>query len=141
MKRIALILTGLFLTLPAFTFAAEGAPSGSNLKVEIKLGTGIENRQVTGEADSFDATTSQIIGWTLIEGANEPVDITHEWLLNGETTSTVPLSVKSSRFRTFSRKSINGRTGSWEFRVKDAGGAVIASKKFEITAAAATPIP
>ena len=104
-----------------------------NLTAEASVGTGIENRELVGAADSFSADVGQVVGWSRILGANQPTEVRHVWSLNGEEVSSVPLNVQSASFRTYSRKTLYGRTGSWTFEVKDTEGKVLASKSFEVT--------
>ena len=124
------------------TAAGEAAaPSATkSLKVEIKIGKGVADREATGVADSFTSDTEQLVGWTRIEGANEPVEVKHVWSLNGKEVASIPLEVKSSSFRTWTRKAVSGMTGTWNLSVKDADGHVLASKDVQVTAAAA-PAP
>ncbi len=110
-----------------------GTESKSSLSAETKIGTGLENRQVVGEADTFPADTVQLVGWTRISGANEPTQITHVWKLNGAVVGAVPLSVASSPYRTNSRKTVIG-SGTYTLEVKDADGNMIASKEVSVQA-------
>src|SRR5688572_22843459 len=115
---------GMGLATDASTSTA--TPS-SSLKATLKVGTAVENKEVVGEAESFPATTPQLVAWSLIEGSETPTTITHEWVHNGVTVATVNLDVKSARYRTNSRITISDRTGSWKVEVKDSSGAVLAS--------------
>src|SRR5205823_10621794 len=78
----------------------------------------------------------KVVGWSKVEGAQEPTEITHVWIYKGNEIAAVPLSVKSSFFRTYSRKTVTSFVGPWTFQVKDSGGKVLAEKKFEVTASA-----
>ncbi len=113
--------------------AKTSAPASSAaLKAEVKIGTDIQDREPTGVSNSFDSGTLQVVGWTRVTGANEPTEIIHVWSYKGAEQSSVPLPVKSSSYRTFSRKSVIGQKGKWKLTVKDAEGRVIGSKDFEI---------
>jgi hypothetical protein len=118
---------------PVSTSTPVVAAVASHLEVEIKFGTGIEKRDLVGESNSFDETVTQVVGWTRIKGAKEPIEITHVWLQNGVEKMTIPLAVNSANFRTFSRKTISGMVGPWALQVKDATGHVLAEKSFTIT--------
>jgi hypothetical protein len=114
--------------------AEEAAPKGVSaadaavtLSAEIKIGTGLENREVVGAADTFAAGTPQLVGWTRITGATKPTQIIHVWKLNGKEISSVPLSATSSPFRTNSRKTVVG-PGTYTLEVRDMNGNVINSK-------------
>lgn len=102
------------------------------LTVEAMVGTGLENREVTGAADSFPASTEQLVGWCRVKGALEPMQISHVWLRNGEEAASVPLAVKSVSYRTYSRVTVAGRAGNWTLEVRDMDGAVLAKKEFDV---------
>jgi len=112
---------------------------GGKLQVEIKIGTGLEQHEPTGVADSFPVSVSQLVGWTRVTGAESPVVIKHAWLFNGEEKAEIELGVKSSTFRTWSRKNIYGLTGKWKLEVKGPDGTVLASKEIEVTPEPQTP--
>jgi hypothetical protein len=103
-----------------------------SLSAEIKVGTGLENREVTGAAESFTAGTP-LVGWTRIKGANEPTDVVHEWWRGEEKFASVTLPVKASSWRTYSRIS-SPQAGDWTLKVVDASGKEVASQKFKVTA-------
>jgi hypothetical protein len=110
--------------MPKAAAASEGAEA---LSVEIKIGTGLENREIVGAADTFPAGTTQLVGWTRITGATKPTQIIHVWKLNGKEVASVPLSATSSPFRTNSRKTVVG-PGTYTLEVRDMNGNVINSK-------------
>ena len=122
---------------PAAPAAAVPAATDGSVKAEIKIGTDIENREIVGEATSFAAGTPKLAAWTRITGAGQPTQIWHVWKRNGEELSKISLNVTSSYFRTYSRKDVNGQAGNWTLEVRDASGAVLASKDF--TVGEATP--
>lgn len=116
--------------------AEEAQPSkAASLTAEIKIGTGIENREPIGVADSFGSETEQLVGWTYIKGATEPVEVKHVWIFEGQEMGAIPLQVKSSTYRTWSRKSVQGKSGKWTFELRDSAGQVVASKSFNVGSA------
>jgi len=130
------------MPLAAEEMASQQAPAAetkSALSAEIKIGTGLENRDVTGEEGTFPAETPQLVGWTRISGANGPTQITHVWKWNGQEVGKVSLNVTSSPFRTYSRKTVLGN-GTYSLDVLDADGKVIASKEVQVQAQPQTPV-
>ncbi len=134
---LSILALGLLIGGP---LRAEGmsadTPSASGLTAEIIIGTGMENKELVGVSDTFSADTPQLVGWTRIKGAHQPTEIRHVWKVNGKEVTSVSLSVQSSSYRTYSRKTLNGQVGNWSLEVKDVDGNVIASKNFEVTASA-----
>lgn len=126
---------GVDVSVPAA--AGEPAAEASDLKVDVKIARGVENREPTEVGDSFPASLDQVVGWTRVQGASEPTEIRHVWSHEGKEVAELPLQVKSSSYRTWTKKSIAGQAGSWSLTVKDAAGNVLASKDFTVTADAA----
>jgi hypothetical protein len=84
-------------------------------------------------ADTFPADVGRVICFTRVIGAAEPTTITHAWYHEGNTMAKVDLDVGSASWRTYSSKNVlPSWTGSWEVRVLDASGVVLASKSFTI---------
>ena len=105
----------------------------SNLTVTLKTGTGVENREIVGEAASFSATVGKVYCWGLVKGAQTETNVTIEWYYNGKKLREIPLSVKYSSTRTWCWKNISpGQVGNWTIKVLDAKGIEIGSAVFEI---------
>jgi len=126
-----LLKIGFVLT----AFAAGPSVYGQDvsLTAEIQLTTAIEDRQPVDKVSSVSADTGQLILWCTITGATEPTTITHVWALDGEEMAAIPLNVTSTPYRTWSRKSLWGRTGNWTVKVKDSNSNVLASTNFTVT--------
>jgi len=108
------------------------ASTSRELRVEISIGTSVENKKLVGEAESFSSEVPQLIGWTRIIGSQEPTEIQHVWICDGKEMSAVSLPVQSKSFRTFSRKTLFGKKGKWMLEVRDIDGKLLASKDFEV---------
>jgi len=122
--------------VPAEAVAAEASatvPTG--LSVDVKLAKDVVDREPVEVGETFSVSVGQVVGWTLVHGATEPTTIRHIWSFDGNEVATVTIEVKSARYRTWSRKKIGDRVGSWSFVVTDANGNTLASKAFEVTAA------
>ncbi len=141
--KIGLFLAAALLSLgvQAEDKTAPSAPQAmlSGLKAEIKMGTGLENREPVGVADSFDMSVGKVIGWSRLDGAESPLKISHVWIYKGNEIASVPLEVPQLPYRTYSRKTVTGFPGSWTFQVKDEAGQLLAEKSFEVTDSAAIP--
>ena len=105
------------------------APSVS---AEIQVGTGVENREIVGAADSFASSVGKVFCLSRVTGASGAT-VKHVWLRNGTEMASVDLSVGGSPWRTWSSKTIPASwTGDWEVRVVDGNGTTIASKTFKV---------
>jgi hypothetical protein len=135
-------------TQPASTQASQPAAaaeskgeSAATLKVDLKVAKDVKDREPVDVSTTFGADTEQVVGWSKIEGAKEPVEVKHVYALNGKEVASIPQQVKSSSYRTWTRKTVAGMPGKWTFSVQDASGKTLASTDFEVTGAAAAPAP
>jgi len=82
-----------------------------------------------------------VVGWTQIRSGLGEVTVTHRWLHESENAGDVPLTIRSSPWRTWSRKTVS-EPGNWKFQVLDPKGNVLKEATFTVTqAAAATQAP
>ena len=101
---------------------------------KIALGTGVEARELVGEATEFDASVGRIYCWTRITSQNVPTTIKHVWYADGEQVAEVPLTINYPSVRTWSSKAISA--GKWRVEVVSETGDVLASTDFTVKAQA-----
>jgi DUF2914 family protein len=99
---------------------------------KIALGTGVEARELVGEATEFDASVGRIFCWTKIISQNVPTTIKHVWYADAEEAAEVTLNVQYPSTRTWSSKVI--KPGKWRVEVLSETGAVLASAEFTVKA-------
>lgn len=130
--RHAAMLAALSLT--AVPAAAQEAPTESAIEVtEAVVATGIQDRAPVGSADSFRTGVERLYYYTIFEGDFPATTLEHVWLHEGEEVGRVSLRAEGPRWRTWSSKAIAPEwTGSWEARVVDGDGTVLASTSFNI---------
>ena len=124
----------LVLGIPVFSADAP-APAGSELKVDLATGTGIDDRDLVGGADAFSVDVGRVVAWARTTGATEPTEIAYVWFHKGAEQAMVAMPIRSSSYRSWSTKTITGMLGAWTVEVRDAGGRILASCAFEVTAA------
>lgn len=106
----------------------------TKLTVETRLGTGVEERELIGEASTFPLSVDRVYCWTCVTGADEPTEITHVWYYGVEKMAEVALPVEYSRHRTWSYKTILPEwKGQWRVEILDAAGNKLDSIVFETT--------
>ena len=115
--KLALLLT---LAVASTAFADPSA--------EIKAGTGVEKREIVGEAQTFPAGTTVWIWSRITEG--EP-SIKHVWKRDGQEVWTATLKIGSKRWATQSRRAIP-KAGSWEVDVQTAEGKSLGTIAFKV---------
>ena len=99
---------------------------------KIALGTGVESREVVGEATEFDVSAGRVYCWTRIVSQNVPTTIKHVWYTDEQTPAEVPLNVNYPTTRTWSSKTIG--PGVWRVEVVSETGEVLASTGFTVKA-------
>ena len=108
--------------------AEKPAASSDAASAEIKVGTGVENHEITGEAESFPSGTTVWV-WSRITNAEGSVK--HVWKSDGKELWTATLPVGSKKWSTMSRRAMS-KAGSYEVEVTTADGASLGSVKFTI---------
>ena len=119
---------------PAPPVAAQPNPDAprpappSDVTAEVKAGTGVEKREVVGEAATFPPGTTVWV-WSRVTGAEG--SIKHVWKRDGKAVWTATLNVGSKKWSTQSRRTIP-KAGSWEVEVQTADGAPIGTVSFAV---------
>lgn len=113
---------------------AEETASVRELTAEMKLGSGIEERVITGEAEVFTTdSVDKVYCWSKITGAEEPTTIKHIWYLGDKVISEVELAINYSSHRTWSYKTmIPEFAGNWKVEAVDADGNLLGVKTFSV---------
>ena len=120
--------------------AAADASAAAGVKVEkVGVGTAIDNKELSGEADKFSDSVPRLYCWTKVSVENPPAALKHVWSADGKVEAEVSLEAKYESTRTWSSKNV--WPGAWKVDVVDDKGTVLASKEFTVTkeAPAATP--
>lgn len=119
----------MIITVALMLFVAQMA--NAQIKVdEMKLGTGVENKDIVGEATSFASTTEKVYCWMKLSGGSQGSSVTVKWYLNDSPAGEVPLEINGTPWRTYSFKTINGVKGNWKVEVVDASGNVLQTATF-----------
>ncbi len=102
--------------------------------IEVTAGTGIKNRVPQGIGDTFDWSTDRIYIWSRIACENPPSSIRHIYYFNGRKVNDVVLSVRSSKWRTWSYKTVSSMRyiGHWRVDVTSAEGKILKRINFQI---------
>ena len=136
MKKLSLyivifcILTGMPLLLPAETCAQE---NGSIAVEEANICRGVINRKPLGVGETFTASVGKLYCFTKILNRQNLTEISHIWYFGDLKRAEIKLSVKSSKWRTYSSKKIQiHETGDWHVDVVGSLGEVLHTLRFKI---------
>lgn len=128
MLKALVVAAGLAVSLPALAESSDKPDATeANISVDMKVGTGVEKRQVTGEAVNFTKGTTV---WAWSDVSNGQGSVKHVWKLDGKPVWTATLPVKSKHWSTQSRRTIT-KTGDWEVETT-VGDMVLSSVKFHV---------
>jgi len=101
--------------------------------VQAVIGTGVENLEPTGVAETFPTSTEKV--FCFLEAKNIPKDkeVTFVWSMGDKEMLKFSTSLKAgARWRTYASKNLYGTKGDWKVEIKDAGGAVLKEVKFKV---------
>lgn len=124
MRTVVLAL----LIAPSLLLGAEAAPSAA-----VKVGTGVENREVTGEATPLEvAPDTSVYLWAKVAGL--PADAKVKLVLEkGGTTWERERAMAGSPYRTWVYRTFRaGDSGEWTAKVLGPDGAELGTLKFQV---------
>lgn len=125
-----LVLVAAVIASPAFAQDTGMQEAGMTVAMDV-LATAIENRSPVEAAMPVSAAVGQLFYFTEVHGG--PGKIEHVWIWQGRTIATVPLEVRSPRYRTWSSKRIQSDwTGEWRVEARTEDGKVLSSKDFVV---------
>jgi hypothetical protein len=132
MKLRTLIITVFVLCL--ISFPAAFAQEASLDVTTAIICADVVDRMPVDEGASFSASVGKLYCFTKIEGAQDPLEISHVWYFGNIERAKVPLSVRSSSWRTFSSKRIQAHeVGQWFVDVEGPDGQVLKTIQFKVT--------
>lgn len=113
---------------PAEPKQAAPAPEPAAASAEVKAGTGVEKREIVGEASTFAPGTTVWV-WSRI--TNGQGTVKHVWKQDGKEVWAVKLPVGSARWSTMSRRLIGGK-GAWDVDVQTEAGVTLGTVSFKV---------
>src|SRR4030067_2529900 len=128
-----LVVMTVWITFPVFGQEKAKAEKMGLTVARLVIGTGEENREPIGVAETFPATTEMV--YCFLEATNIPEDteITFVWFHGEKEMLKTGLSLKMGpKWRTYADKNLRGLKGGWKVEVKDAKGNLIKDVKFKV---------
>jgi hypothetical protein len=99
----------------------------------LVIGTGVEDREPVGVADTFPATTEKVYCFLEATEILKDTEISFVWF-HGEKEmlkTNLPLQT-GPKWRTFADKKIGGMKGDWKVEVRDVKGTLVKDTKFKV---------
>jgi hypothetical protein len=128
-----LVVMTVWITFPVFGQEKAKTEKTGLTVARLVIGTGVENKEPEGVAETFPATTEKVYCFLEATDIPEDVEITFIWF-HGEKEmlkSALPLKM-GPRWRTYADKNLYGLTGDWKVEVRDANGNLIKDVKFKV---------
>lgn len=99
----------------------------------LVVGTGVENREPVGVAETFPASTGRVYCFLEATSITQDSEVSLVWFhgQNELLKFNLPLQ-KGSRWRTFAFKNLRGLKGDWRVEVRGAGGKPLKEIKFKV---------
>jgi hypothetical protein len=132
---VVVMAVGLVCLQGDLALAADQQDAVEEVQIQVTFGTGVDKgtRTLEGQGVEFPATIGNVYCFTNISGADAPTSLTHAWYYKGKTKARVDLPVGAATWRTWSSKRIMAHwVGTWEVKVLDDAGQVLATGNFEI---------
>jgi len=115
-------------------FAQEKAKEGAGFTIaRLVVGAGVENREPTGVAETFPASTDKI--YCFLEATNiaKDTEASLVWFLGEKEIWKISLPLKMGpKWRTYAFKNLRGLKGDWKVEIKDAAGNLVKDVKFKV---------
>jgi hypothetical protein len=128
-----LVVMTVWITFPVFAQEKAKAEKTGLTVARLVIGTGVENREPVGVAETFPGATEKVYCYLEATNIPEDMEITVVWF-HGEKEmlkTTLPLKM-GSRWRTHADKNLYGLKGDWKVEVRDAKGNLIKDVKFKV---------
>lgn len=114
---------------------ATAVPAESVTLSRAVIARDVRDREPVGEASSFAANVGSLVCFTRVEGADHDTVIYHVWRHGDKLLAKVQLPVRSSSWRTWSKKRIDpSMTGPWTVEIEDADGNTLKTLSFSVGA-------
>lgn len=138
------VIPSLFFTMLFFivstTIAQEKTVSGPNtvetpkfIVERLVIGTGVENLEPVGVADSFPLSTEKL--YCFVEARNIAADtqITAVWFHGEKKMLETPLALKARpRWRTYAYKNLHEMTGTWRVEIRNVNKELVKDIVFKV---------
>jgi hypothetical protein len=122
------------------TFAEEkakeeaGAKEGPGFTIaRLVVGTGVENREPVGVAETFPASTEKVYCFLEATQIAKDTEVSFAWFHGEKEMGKISLPLKMGpRWRTNAVKNLGGLQGEWKVEIRDADGNVVKDVQFKV---------
>jgi hypothetical protein len=99
----------------------------------LVVGTGVENREPVGVAETFPATTEKVYCFLEATEISKDTEISFVWFHGEQEMLKTNLPLQTGpKWRTFANKTVAGMKGDWKVEVRDIKGSLVKDIKFKV---------
>ncbi len=99
----------------------------------LVVGTGVENGEPVGVAETFPASTEKVYCFLEVADIAKDTEVSFAWFNGGKELSKFSVALKTGpRWRTYAYKSLRELKGDWKVEIRDADGKVVKDVKFKV---------
>ena len=134
MLKPLMIALALPLALAAQDAKTGSMPSQSAVQAELKVGTGVEKKDIVGAATEFKiAPDTKLYAWARVTGASSGNKVSLAFFRGDKKVSAQELSVGGSPWRVHAYRTFRaGDAGDWMVKVLGEDGSQIAAAAFKV---------
>ena len=132
MKKGILLLVLVAVSIWGMSVPATGQDKEFTV-ARLVVGTGVENREPVGVAETFPATTEKVYCFLEATEISKDIEVSFVWFLGDKemAKTNLPLTM-GPKWRTFANKTIGGMKGDWKVEIRDANGNLVKDVKFKV---------
>jgi hypothetical protein len=139
MRRKKMVLSLISMVILAWimtpqAYGQEKAKEGTSLTIaRLVVGTGVENSEPAGAAETFPASTEKV--YCFLEATNiaKDTEVSFVWSYGDKEMLKTTLPLKAGpKWRTYANKNLRGLKGDWKVEIKDSEGKALKDVKFKV---------
>jgi hypothetical protein len=99
----------------------------------LVVGTGVENLEPAGVAETFPASTEKVYCFLEATDIAKDTEVSFVWFSGEKEISKFSVPLKEGpRWRTYAEKNLREMKGDWKVEVRDSEGKVLKDVKFKV---------
>ncbi len=99
----------------------------------LVVGTGVENNEPIGAAETFPASTEKVYCFLEATGIAKDMEVSFVWRFGDKEMLKTTLPLKAGpKWRTYANKNLRGQKGEWRVEIRDQDGKVLKEVKFKV---------
>jgi len=136
-KMVRLLLTSMvilvWIIIPQ-AYGQEKSKEGASFTIaRLVVGTGVENSEPVGAAETFSASTEKVYCFLEATNVAKDTEVSFVWSYGDKEMLKMTLPLKAGpKWRTYANKNLRGQKGEWKVEIKDPDGKALKDIKFKV---------